>query len=277
MKTRIISGAVGVALLALLLWLRATVVFNIALALIGALMVFELFRAEKLHKEYAMLIVSMLYVAVGAFLPRLIDPLIRYLGSAQPYIGAAFAYIVICQTILLTRHKHVELGRVFTAEAYTLLIALCITSLSSFGFDEDDGLLLIVLTCMGAWVADTGAYFAGTFFGKHKLCPDISPKKTVEGLIGGAVANAVVFALVPVVLKLEMPLLTSVLFAVMGVICCFLGLLGDLTASLIKRDAGIKDFGNIMPGHGGALDRFDSVIYIAPYVFFMMSKSLVIS
>ncbi len=265
MKTRIISGAVGIALLAVLLWLRTTVVFGIALALVGALMSYELFRAEKLDKEYALLASGALY----AF----ICPLLAYtegFGGLLPYIAVTFAYIVICQTVLLIRHKSAPAGKFFICEAYTVIAVSCTTSLAQMVRLSGKGSLApIIMTCLGAWVADSGAYFAGTFLGKHKLCPEISPKKTVEGLMGGVLANAVVFALAPLFIGGELNALTFVIYALCGVCCCFLGLLGDLTASLIKRDAGIKDFGNIMPGHGGAMDRFDSLVYIAPFMLFI--------
>lgn len=267
MKTRIISGAVGIALLVAVLWFRTTIVFNIAVGLIAALMVYELCRAEKLEKEYALVITGVLFAIACPILVKF------YEGSAlNPYIIAASAYIVIWQTVLLWRHKNVEIGRFFAAEAYTLLITFSMTCFAHLAKDSDGfvGLIPIILTCLGAWVADSGAYFAGTFLGKHKLCPDISPKKTVEGLIGGAIANAVVFGIIPLFMIADKPVIIGcIAYAVIGVICCFLGLLGDLTASLIKRDCGIKDYGNIMPGHGGALDRFDSIIYIAPFIFFI--------
>ena len=267
MKTRIISGAVGIALLAAVLWFRTTIVFNIAVGLVAALMVYELCRAEKLEKEYLLTFTGALFALACPILVKF------YEGPAfNPYIAAAFAYIVIWQTVLLKRHKKTELGRFFAAEAYTLIIVFSMTSFSLLGKRSDGfvGLMPIILTCLGAWVADSGAYFAGTFLGKHKLCPDISPKKTVEGLIGGALANAIVFAVMPLFMIADKPvILGCIAYAVIGVICCFLGLLGDLTASLIKRDCGIKDYGNIMPGHGGALDRFDSIIYIAPFICFI--------
>lgn len=269
MKTRIISGTVGIAILALLLYFHSTIAFNIALALVSALMVYELARAEKLGKEYALLIVSVLFAAACPILVSFFETS----DLAGLYIVIAFAYIVIWQTVLLFRHKHIELGRFFITEAYSLLIALSMTSLALLAKPEGTaGLLRPIYACMGAWVADSGAYFAGTFFGKHKLCPEISPKKTVEGLIGGALSNAVVFSLIPVILgDRDMPLyIGCIMFAFIGVVCCLLGLLGDLTASLIKRDAGIKDYGNIMPGHGGAMDRFDSIIFIAPFLLLVV-------
>ena len=126
-----------------------------------------------------------------------------------------------------------------------------------------------------AWIADGGAYFAGTFFGKHKLCPEISPKKTWEGFFGGLV-SAIVFAILlgfgyelwDKIFTGEQHFTVNVLvLGIIAVVCTFLGVLGDLVASLLKRQCGVKDFGNILPGHGGIMDRFDSVLFVAPFVY----------
>ena len=284
MKTRIISGAVALLLLVIIILLRGTVVFNIGFGLVGALMAYELYRAEKLEKEYALLLPSVIFALVWPILTYFVPSgrLFAEIGvegdpsSAQKlaftaflYIIAAFAYIVIITTVLLFHHKTVSGGKFYLCALYTLLIAACMGSLCDIvRFFGDASVLCLALTFMGSWVADSGAYFAGTLFGKHKLCPSISPKKTVEGLIGGAVTNAAVFAIFAAVVNaLRNDISMNIPFyAAIGVICCLLGLLGDLTASLIKRECEIKDFGNIMPGHGGAMDRFDSVVYVAPFM-----------
>lgn len=286
MKTRIISGAVALLLLAAILIIRATFVFNVAFGLIGALMVYELIKAEKLEKEYPILFISAIYAFVSPLLVYLTpvvttmpsggflfaDSLIHMMLTLSPYIAASFVYIVSMTLVLLIKHKQITLGAFYTCALYSLLITLSMTAICAmpklFG---GISLGFLIITFMGSWIADSGAYFVGTFFGKHKLCPEISPKKTVEGLIGGAVTNAVSFAIATVILNKIISTsgagaLNPFIMAVVGVICCFLGLLGDLTASLIKRDCGIKDYGNIMPGHGGAMDRFDSVVYVAPFM-----------
>ncbi len=285
MKTRIISGAVGIALLVIVVLLYHTVVFNIALGLVAALMVYELSRAEKLDKNYAFTIAGALYAFFCPFAvffekysePFSADSSERFAGRAAdlavlifPYIAASFAYIVIATAILLVFHKNITAGPFYVCAAYNLLITACMTSLAIFvKYFDDLAISQMIFVFMGAWVADSGAYFAGTFFGKHKLCPEISPKKTVEGLLGGMAANALAFWGYALFLNSRMgegdERISLIGMAIAGVICCLLGLMGDLTASLIKRECGIKDYGNIMPGHGGALDRFDSLIYIAPF------------
>ena len=132
----------------------------------------------------------------------------------------------------------------------------------------------LVCFCLGlGWVCDTLAYTFGSLFGKHKLCPSISPKKTVEGAIGGALGTLVV-AVAAYVLYANLAE-NSVFAGTVGIatICCFafmgaagavVGMLGDLAASFIKRECGIKDFGKVFPGHGGMLDRFDSAFFTLP-------------
>lgn len=132
------------------------------------------------------------------------------------------------------------------------------------------GLYYLFLIFICAWMTDTGAYFSGRFFGKHKLAPSISPKKTVEGSVGGiicAMLGCIVLGLVATYINEASP--NYWLLALVGLIGSCLAQLGDLIASLIKRTCGVKDFGNIMPGHGGALDRFDSVIMVSPFIYYL--------
>lgn len=275
MKTRIISGAVGLVILAAVLMLHITLVFPIGLWAVGSLMAYEMISSQSLKKEYFYIGLTSLYILFCVFLPRLSAAFEAFHG-AVPYIAATFAYIVISQFFVLFRHSDFTLGKYYICLAYSVLIALCMLSLAIMEYGNGGrGVANMILAFMGAWVADSGAYFAGTFLGKHKLSPQISPKKTVEGLIGGAAANAAVFAVYALVRnKILGDMLHPVILAVIGIVCCFLGLLGDLTASLIKRDCGIKDYGNIMPGHGGAMDRFDSLVYITPFFVFVLGGLL---
>ena len=134
---------------------------------------------------------------------------------------------------------------------------------------------LKLIAVLSAWVADAGAYFAGTFFGKHKLCPNISPKKTIEGAIGGVVVDVLVMLLCGVLFtELYYQGQAKADYLVLFIIGFFgaaLSILGDLSFSIIKRSCHIKDFGQVIPGHGGILDRFDSVIFTAPFVYLLVS------
>jgi phosphatidate cytidylyltransferase len=124
-----------------------------------------------------------------------------------------------------------------------------------------DAVLLILLV---AWIGDTGGYFAGRFLGKRKLYPAVSPKKTWAGAVGGAAGSVVAVAAMKL---LRMKGLGWVDVVAIGVVGAVLGQLGDLAESLVKRSAGVKDSGALLPGHGGLLDRVDAVLFIAPFVY----------
>jgi phosphatidate cytidylyltransferase len=130
--------------------------------------------------------------------------------------------------------------------------------------DLPDGLAWVFTVLAISWCGDTGGYFAGKYFGKHKLYPLISPKKTWEGVAGGVVLATVgVF----VVREVALPVLTVVDVLVLGPVLCLAGVVGDLSESMLKRALGVKDSGWIMPGHGGLLDRIDSVLFVAPLLY----------
>lgn len=131
----------------------------------------------------------------------------------------------------------------------------------------------VIIAVFAAWVSDVGAFAAGSLWGKHKLCPSISPKKTVEGLIGGFVLNIAAMLVFGLVFSWSYGGTVPVNYLTLGLIGLFgsaLSVVGDLSFSLIKRSCHIKDFSNILPGHGGILDRFDSVIFVAPFVLLLV-------
>ena len=134
-------------------------------------------------------------------------------------------------------------------------------------FAMEGGQFLVLLPLVAAWGSDTCALFAGMAFGKHKLAPVVSPKKTVEGAIGGVVGATALMMLVVFLMNRYTSLdIHYAGAAVMGAAGAVIGQIGDLSFSIIKRQTGIKDYGHIFPGHGGVLDRFDSVIFVAPVV-----------
>lgn len=255
MLTRIISGAVGVVIMAVVLYFHSTVVLPAAVAAMIAVMLFELLRAVKLHKNMPILIAAEL---CGMSVPFLYDrkPVILY----TVILAAAFVIFVTW----LRNHKEIRYEQIFFTLAVMLLIPQAMTTMVRIErADSENGLFLLIMGLCGAWIADTGAYFTGVAIGKHKLCPEISPKKTIEGLAGGIITTGIVYAAAFSIYGGGISAETLFAF-ITGAVCAVIGTVGDLSASMVKRQIGFKDYGKIMPGHGGLMDRFDSVIFVLP-------------
>lgn len=270
MVTRIITAVVGIAIAIGVLFLSATPVFNLTVSAIAVIMLYELLSACKCIQHKFHSIVCVIFAAVMPFLAEFEGMEIKYIVSTSCIFLIFVGYIA--------EHKTISFEKICCMLAVTLLTTLsmcCIVSLKNL--DETHGVCYVILCLAGAWLGDSGAYFVGTFFGKHKLCPEISPKKTVEGAVGGVLTVGLVFAVYAFLYRMFMGYqgisfeVNYVYLVLLGFICGILGIVGDLSASLIKRQFGIKDFGNIMPGHGGFMDRFDSVLFVAPFMMFMLS------
>lgn len=271
MVTRIISAAVGIAIAICVLILHATPFFNLVVAALAVIMLFELLSAGKCLQYKFHSGICFVFAAAMPFL-------LEYTEGMEIIYIFGTSCILLLFAGYIANHKAMTFEKIsymFTVSLLTTLPMCCLVSLENA--DSLHGVCYIVLCLAGAWLGDSGAYFVGTFFGRHKLCPEISPKKTVEGAVGGVITVGIVFAAYAFCYQLvqgyrgysfEVNYLYLVL---MGFICGVLGIIGDLSASLIKRQYGIKDFGNIMPGHGGLMDRFDSVLFVAPFMMFVLS------
>lgn len=282
MLTRIISGTVGVVLLGAVLFFHDTIVLPIAVAAIIAVMLFELLRAVKLHK-----CIPILFAAEAAGVSVPIIYYMSHIGSVICDITEAglqgdriveraaemnrlfqFAIVLLTAFVIfitwLKKHKEIRYEQVFFVLAVMILVPQAMTTMLRIeNYDSERGLFLLVMGLCGAWIADTGAYFTGVAIGKHKLCPEISPKKTVEGLVGGIVTTAVVYT-VAFSVYYGFTAKRAVIAFITGAVCAVIGTVGDLSASMVKRQIGFKDYGKIMPGHGGLMDRFDSVLFVLP-------------
>ncbi len=138
------------------------------------------------------------------------------------------------------------------------------------GDDNAVGLYVVWLILLSSWGCDTCAYCVGMLFGKHKMSPVLSPKKSVEGAVGGVVGAAVLGALYGYAIRGRLSDERVILFfALICAVGALISMVGDLAASAVKRNADIKDYGKLIPGHGGVMDRFDSVIFTAPVIYFM--------
>ena len=140
-----------------------------------------------------------------------------------------------------------------------------------------DGVWFIWVIFITSWVSDTCAYFVGSAWGKHKMTPRLSPKKSWEGAVGGIIGSGIATSIFGLIYEInhESRFLMIPVFFLIGCIGAFISMCGDLVASAVKRNNNVKDFGNVIPGHGGILDRFDSVLFTAPTVYFMIVLFLV--
>lgn len=273
MKQRLISAVVGIFVLIFALLFFDTLVVNCFAAVICGVAVLELLNAAGLTRHKLLSAVSVLFSGLIMFINA---------GNMMAYMSVfSTIYAVFCFAYLLFRHEGINVKEISYCLMITLLVTLSFFTLITIRdrSTAQMGMFYLLIAFGSAWWSDTGAYFAGTFFGKHKLCPSISPKKTVEGLVGGIfaailgnllVSVAFVWAsnmLVPMGYFVSHLQVNIVAIALFTPLLSLMGVLGDLSASVIKRQNGIKDFGNIMPGHGGIMDRFDSVLFISPVVF----------
>lgn len=271
MKARVLFGVVGFVFVLLALYVFPSIVLEIAVAALCVLATYEVLGSTKLVHNRLELLLCLL-VALGLAIEHFdILPL-----DLQDVVqGLIFVLLIGSFAIELKFHDSMNVSQVswgfFGAllVPYLMLSLLRIYQMDFRPIGQTDlraGQFLVLLPLLAAWGADTCALFAGMLFGKHKLAPVVSQKKTVEGAVGGVIGGAVLVLLVALLMNatlgLKMPLWSAV---VLGAVGAVLGEIGDLSFSVIKRQTGIKDYGHIFPGHGGVLDRFDSVLFVAPF------------
>lgn len=261
-KTRLISGAAILALTIFCILAGGYVLFAYAavLTLIG---VWELYKACGIEKT---LPAAAGYAGACVFEVSLLLPL-----ENAPLMAAALGVLLVMASYVYTFPKY-KAEQIFSAVAGIAYV----TVLLSFVYQVrvmDDGLYLAPLIYICAWGNDTFAYLAGRAFGKHKMSPILSPKKSIEGLIGGIIGAALLGLVYGTVFGQSLSSLSwpGISCLIIGGAGALLAVVGDLAASAIKRDTGIKDYGWLIPGHGGVLDRFDSILYTAPAVYILAS------
>ena len=257
MKTRVISAAILVPILLLLTLVVPEIVAAVVLGILLAIAAYEL-----------------LYRTGLLLHPRLViySALMAFSVSMWSYFGAVRAYfflMLLAFSVLLfseMMRDHIKIHFEMLAMCYVagLVIPYMLSALIRI-LTLTIGRYLILLPFVVAFLSDTGAYFVGMRFGKHKLAPVVSPNKTIEGLLGGIATAMVGTLLYTLILDIGFRFTTSYSVALLyGLIGSLAGTFGDLCFSVIKRQTGIKDYGNLIPGHGGVLDRFDSLTMVAP-------------
>ena len=269
MKTRVITGVVIAVLLLALCYFSATPTYYICISLLSAVGVYEMTRCIGVNKKLCLAIPSVILALITGICAKYCGDLERF---AVVFISCVFIYLLLLFAFSVFSKGKVPVDEVFAVFSTTLYIVMSFSSLILLR-DRESGQYLILIAIFMPLISDVFAYFCGYLFGKHKLIPDVSPKKTVEGCIGGLFFCGVVcsvFGCVVCSLNGGTPDITIALrmFAV-GLIVSAISQVGDLVASVIKRRYGIKDYGKILPGHGGVLDRFDSVMATSTVILIM--------
>lgn len=266
MKTRVITSIFITAVLIAVLLLSETPVFSVSLSILAVIAAGEVLRVFELDKKYQLSVPAYIIAAV---MPTLSYFMLRVFGLPEyKFIVALalvlFVFMIYLFVVAVFMKGKLEFESLSAAFVLVMYITCCFSALSVIRYIGTAGLFNIGMVFIGAWISDIFAYFSGRLFGKHKLIPEISPKKTVEGSIGAIVCTMLFMLLYGWIVSLTAELSVNYLvLAIAGPILSVVGQIGDLIASLVKRERGVKDYGTLLPGHGGIMDRFDSILTVS--------------
>lgn len=255
---RVISAAIGIPLLLWVTYLGGNVyAFAVgAIILLGIREYYNMIILKKLNPSKLILFMSAGLIVFATIIPNYSLPVL---------------YLVLCMHLFAIVFKEASFQDVIISFFGVFYIAWTLGHLILIRDNSLQGFNFILLSFLITWSTDTGAYFTGRSLGKHKLSPSISPNKTIEGAVGGIFASifaTLAFNAFVGILSLHQVLLIGILGSITGQ-------LGDLVESALKRWTGVKDSGQLIPGHGGVLDRFDSLILVSPLVYYYMTMFII--
>lgn len=261
LKERVITGVIAAALLLAVLFCPPWVM-GVVVVLASAVALLEYFKAVGMEKSRQLFGISVAFSVLLVLAP--------VVGNGFSSF-AIFAYLFVLFLYYLIRHQKMDFFEIPTAFFGGVYVCFLLAH-AFYTRMLPDGKWLVYFVFVGAFLCDTFAYFVGRKFGKRKLAPEISPKKTVEGAVGGVLGAVLSFVVLALILSGISGLHFNYLLVVLlGLLCGVMAELGDLFASSMKRYFHIKDFGSIMPGHGGILDRCDSLLFVAPTVYYFVT------
>ncbi len=263
MKQRLITGSILAAILLPIVIFSKYIIYPITLSLLCVMAAYEVLTVIGASRKYFVSVPAYIIAAAmptSAYFIGSVDKLSYILAFAAILVG----YMIYLFFVMIFMKKgfltYAMLSEVFTTVMY---VVVSFTALSMIRYIDNGG-YYIALAILSACITDIFAYITGRLFGKHKLAPQISPKKTVEGSAGGVIFAVISFVICGLIIDKTADLSVNyVWLTVLAVILSVIGQLGDLLASAIKREHGVKDFGSVFPGHGGVMDRFDSIAAIA--------------
>ncbi len=265
LKTRLLSAIVLIVILLAVVFFAADWVFSLAVCGLTFMIMAELTKVMRLETKPGIVITNYIFAA-----------LYMVLGFLNLETQNAFIYLVTILFVMtlgaftVFDNSRIKLSDV-CASIFLVVYSVVFLMHLSFIRKLDNGIALLFMALIGAYVTDTGAYFTGMSIGRHKLIPSVSPNKTVEGAVGGIVASVVGFVIYGVIMTSIGFAVNYLLLIILAVLCAVAAQLGDLTASVIKRNYSVKDFGHLIPGHGGMVDRVDSLMFVAPIVYYFIT------
>ena len=275
MLVRILTGLIGIPIVVALVFFHGGALFALAIGLVAIVGVREFYRGIKTGGNNAWG-----FIGIPAIIAILHASFRQNFTNAPIVYSGILTFLLVLALILeLTRSERkpvanvgaTALGVVYVGWLISYLIRLRTLPgwITVGSWHSEKGAWLLMLVFLPTWACDTGAYFAGKFFGKRKLAPSLSPGKTVEGSIGGFISSILIAAITGIAIHIPIGHAVAI-----GALIGVAAQLGDFVESSIKREIGIKDFGSILPGHGGALDRFDSLLFTGPLVYYYVTMLL---
>lgn len=259
MKLRIIVSLILIPIMLYVMLGLDPIVSVIVVAALCAIGTFELLYNTRLVDNFRLITYSMIMSFLVTFW--------GYYGSPYPMaLGGIIVFFSLMFAEVLLSGGKISFDKICICFMAAIVMPYFLSSIGRImAMEKCRNYILLPFAI--AFSSDGGAYFIGIAFGKHKLAPVISPKKTVEGLVGGIICSVVATIIYSLVLQFAFHMTVNYFYAVVfGVVGSLAATFGDLCFSVIKRQTGIKDYGNLIPGHGGVLDRFDSVIMVGPLV-----------
>lgn len=259
-KTRLISGIILMAITITVMLLGGNVLFGVLLvvSLIGMM---ELYKIAGINKELP---------GILGYITAVTFYFLIYLNKTQHNMLLFIAFLMLLLFTYVIRFPKYTIEQIAIAFFALFYVGVMLSYIYQIRGLED-GALIIWLVFIGSWGSDTCAYCIGMLFGKHKVTPKLSPKKSLEGCIAGVVGAALIAFIYAICIKGQLRELSNpqLILPIIAAASSVLSQMGDLAASAIKRNHNIKDYSNLIPGHGGILDRFDSIIVTAPIVYYL--------
>lgn len=263
MKTRIVAGVILASLLFLVVLVLPKSLAAVIMGILQAIASYELLYRTRLVTKPRLII----YSCGMAFLIAIWS---YYEAIHAYFVLLMLGYFLLMFSEMLMDHVKIRFETLSKCFVGGLVVPYLMSSVVRI-LATNTGRYVILIPFLIACICDAGAYFVGVKFGKHKLAPVVSPNKTIEGALGGIASGVVAMLLytfiLDVPLKFDVNYGAAILYGILG---CLVGEMGDLCFSVIKRQTGIKDYGNLIPGHGGVLDRFDSILAVAPLIEAML-------